>query len=281
MTIDEARGGGREIDRIGALAVQLTAALEHELPAAPDGSQVRLVPDGWRMERLAPLAPALPDHVRQLVSVDELDSFLTYYEAFAIGETRIFADARHGTLTAVFDYHAAAEDPDDGAAPGRCTHRMVYSAPKSVEWTRWCEMHRRPVEQEVLLEFLEENAQDVVAPAAAEVLEMVGDFRSIRSTKVTRRTNLTDGSVALSFSDEETGEQSARVPTGLTIAVPIFEGGPRVEVKVYLRTRTAGGKLGFLLVIHRKELLERELFREAVKTVEETLNQPIWWGRFS
>ena len=45
MTIDDARGVARDMDRIGALAVQLTAALEHELPEAPDGSQVRLVLD--------------------------------------------------------------------------------------------------------------------------------------------------------------------------------------------------------------------------------------------
>ncbi|WP_226578827.1 DUF2303 family protein [Acuticoccus sediminis] len=283
MTTDETRGAGREMDRVSAMAAQVAAATRQSLPDGPDGSQVRLVPPGWSLERLAPVVPPLLPHVSQVISVDEADSFTLYYEAFATPQTRLFADVRHGVLTAVLDYHDAGSDETEYAdpAPGRLAHRLVYAAPKSVEWQRWADLHRRAIDQEALLEFLEENAQDIVRPAAADVLEMVTEFRSIRSTRFSRKMNLTNGSVAMSFSDEEAGDQTVHAPSEMTIHVPVFEGGERVEIKVFLRTRAPNGKLSFLLVIHRKELVERELFRETVRGIEETLSTPVWWGRIS
>ncbi|ORE94117.1 hypothetical protein ATO13_08586 [Stappia sp. 22II-S9-Z10] len=280
MTIDENRGaGGKELDRVGALAVQLMAAAGQEPHVGPDGSQHLIVPDGWRLERLAPLAPNMAGHVSQIVSVDDPESFALYFDAFQRPETRIFADAARGVLTAVIDYHA--DDEDRAAEPGRCAHRLVYTAPKSVEWTRWAELHRREVPQEALLEFLEENAQDIASPAAADVLELVRDFRSIRATKFQRALNLADGSVSLTYTDEEQGEQKTRVPNALSIAVPVYEGGERTEAKVYLRTRPRESKLFFVLVIHRKEFVERQLFTETVGAIEAQIAHPVLWGRMS
>lgn len=268
-------------ERINEVAAKLTAAVGQRGWDLEKGGTALLVPDGFTLERLEPIEPRLA-RVQQLVRLADVASFVDYVNTFDNKATRLFADGTHRTVTALFDYHEPGPEGEHtlaDAVPGRLAHRAIYEAPFSDEWRRWRALHRQPVDQTTFLEFLEENAQDVVRPAAADVLEFVANFRSVRSSKMARSIRLHDGSVNLTFSDEAGTEASVASPSEMMIAVPIFEGGERVEVRVFLRHRSREGGLHFLPVIHRIEFLERELFDEAVARIETETDNVAWSGR--
>lgn len=271
---NEANPGERPVERVEALTAKLGAALASHA-TAPDGTAMWIVPEAWDAVKVPPIDPPLPDSARVAVKLTSAAAFVGYVNHFARPETtRLFADMEGRRLVGILDYHIGTDEPR------RCAHLAVYPAPFSPEWQRWQAIDGRSLTQEEFLEFVEENAPDIAEPAAADILELAANFRQVRTEHFARSTRLRDGSISLTFRDEDGGgENAASLPPHLVLSVPILEGGERFRVKAWIRTRTANGALRFIVALHRRDLVEREVFGEAVDGIGRETGIEVWRGR--
>lgn len=275
---------GDEAARLDRLAVLFSGAAGQAPHVDELGRRHFLVPDAFSLKAVDPLEPRLL-RVHQTVQMASAASFVDYVKRFTLPTLSvIFADRAKKSVRAVFDWHDSGgilEMPQPSHAPGRKAHRALFSPPVSEEWTRWTSIHRKPVPQAEFCDFLEENCQDVVTPAAADLLDMVANFRDSRATKFERGVRLQDGTVRLTYHEESVstaGRGHINVPSEIEIAVPVFLGEPRTAVRVLLRHRTADGALSFVPVIHRRELIEDALFCELLATIAAETGLTVWHG---
>lgn len=256
-------------------------AMQQQPHRFPDGSVGFIVPEGFRLETKPPLEKLLP-RVSECVTLTDVDSFVDYFNAYKVDEAVVFADVDRAIVTAVIDWHKTPGEGGYGdSSPGRKAHRVVYSFPYSEEWKRWCDIHRRALSQEEFLEFIEENAADVHEPSTATLMEVVANFRSIRSTSFKRSVRLSDGSVNMSFGDEDQTQQEVRVPSEIALSIPVRLGGERIAVKAFVRTRAINGTVKFLLVLHRCELVQQACFDEVVQLIEQATSSRVYRGKFA
>ncbi len=240
----------------------------------PAGGRSVIVPDGYRVERLAPADEPLPDHVKQAVDLQDLPSFIGYVNDYRTDASRIFVDMPAADFLAVIDYHAQDR-------PARCAHAVAFTPPLAEEWKRWTAIDGKPMGQAAFAEFLEENLRDVVAPAGADVLETVASLKAVKQVQFESGLELQSGAVQLTYHEqvEGAGKNTLEVPSQLTLGVPVFFNGERYEVSAFLRYRIGEGKLAFVVKLHQRQYIERDAVLAMVKQVEEAVDAPLVFGR--
>lgn len=212
----------------------------------------RIVPDGYRAEPIphASLAP-LPDHIRQRVTLEDVDSFATYVKRYQDARTVVFvhrSDKGAAEFEAVFDYHSAAkEGGPDSTRVQRCAHRAVYPCPFSVEWNAWRSIDGKQMAQEPFIDFLDANAADITTPSAADVKELALNFSAKSEVTFQSAISRTVKGVTLAYQENvQAGggkNGSIQVPDALKLTLPIFEGGAPFVVPARLAWDPRGGTL--------------------------------------
>lgn len=250
---------------LNSLSLQSVEPVPH-----PAGGEFVVVPAGCSVEHLKPVDPPLT-HVKARPVLADAASFCGYVERFRTPETVLFADRDRREVRAVFDYHAPPENVEaedetrevkGEPVPAYCDHVASFPAPLTEEWARWDAIHRKGVPQLEFMEFLEENAADIVEPEAAKVLEIVADFRAHKSLTFESQQRLRDGNVRLTFHEDTNtnGREQIDLPPEIAVAIPVFMGAGRARLRVFLRFRIREGALFFVCVIHRRDLVLAELF---------------------
>ncbi|WP_342640913.1 DUF2303 family protein [Rhodoligotrophos ferricapiens] len=221
----------------------------------PSGGKTLLVPEGYRAENLPPIDPPLSDHIKQRITLLDTASFIAYVNDFKTAETRIIADNQALGFQAIFDYHGRPRIEQSQGTPARRAHRASFSPVKSEQFARWSAINGKATPQLEFAHFLEENLPDVAEPDGASLLEVALKLEASKKVEFVSGTRLNDGSQQLTYA--ETVETKAgqkgelRVPSELTIAIPIFFGGPVYSMKAFLRYRISDGKLHFIVDLHR------------------------------
>lgn len=189
-----------------------------------------------------------------------VEAWAAYVDAYTmLGGAHLLTWSETG-LRAVLDYI------DSNGQPGRCTWIAVHPFEQTVPWRRWTELaNGRPRSQRELLEALEDNAEDIVDPPAADV---VGLLRKMRATvNATAETTLNaDGTSSVSWQkSSQVNNEGTTLPAEIVIAVPVFKGhtaanddGKLVPVRfaVKVRVRVSVGddaKLAFRLSMPTRE----------------------------
>lgn len=255
--------GIREFARVAASAV-------HQPPIlSGDGAERLVVPEGYKVERIEPVDRKL-GVIRQTPAFADVDSFVAYVNRFKAPETVIFGDLDHRTVTAVMDYHAPGADGKPARAD-YTAHRAIYSAKLAEEWARWAGIDGKLIGQTAFAEFVEENLVDIREPVGAAVLEVASQLRARKKVEFQSGVQLQNGTVQLVYKEDidAAGKGEMAVPSEIKIGVPIFYGGPKYEVRVFLRYRIEDGKLGFKIDIHRRRYLEHDAFNEFMKGIGE------------
>lgn len=175
-----------------------------------------------------------PTRKRGCLQFDDAESFVLYVNDHKgrEGVTRIFQ--RDGSFTCVFDHHG-----EDFAGWGG--HKATYAPVKTEEWKRWVGKNKLKMSQSDFAEFLEENQQQIVTPAGAEVLEVATRLEAVKSVNFLSGVRLDNGNQAFRY--EETTEARAgtkgelQVPSQFQIGLALFEGGDGYRVTARLRYR--------------------------------------------
>lgn len=192
----------------------------------------------------------------------ELDSFLAHVARFKDGDSAIWAnpDRERPSLTSVLDYHRTGPE----GAPRFGRHRGVYSFERSPEFVAWNgAWGGQTMSQADFARFVEQRIVDVADPiapdgAAAKLSEAAGfKFASAaelvtlsRGLKVHVKSSAeesfdpTSGETSLVFTTQHATPQGEKftAPRAFLIDIPVFRGGDRYLIVVWLRYRLASTK---------------------------------------
>lgn len=258
--------------------IQATGYLTGPTHAAPDGSTVIVVPEGYKTHALQPLEKPLP-RIRQVVTMHEIDSFCAYVNRFKMANTQAFAEpgflaaTGKATIMAVMDYH-------DTAAPNYGAHMALYMPRYSEQWERWHKVCAAPLKQAEFAEFVEETRADIVEPDAARLMDCVRAFKASKRVEFDSVTYQANGDVTLVY-DEKTEQKGASgpLPAYLKLGIPVYFRGERFGVPVFVRFKVGGGAVAFQLKMDRSDVIEDEAFLKLVEKVKTDTGIAVYMGR--
>lgn len=225
---------------------------------------------------LKPRNPLLPDHINARVAMDDMASFIAYVNTYDDGHRIIFA--RGNALVAKLDWHKGG--PIDTNKPSVNAHTAKWTIAYSEQWKRWSGIDGRWLDQKMLAEFLEENMGDVLEPSGANLLEMISNVTSKRKVEFTQSLRLADGTGKLEYKETETGTTTEmRVPTEIAIGIPVFFGDQTADrVRLFLRYDVDGGKLKFMLKMHRAAMILDAALRDRAEQVHAATSVVVMMG---
>lgn len=223
----------------------------------------------WQAEAHIPLAqvneqfgdvPSWVDFVKRFVPApaDDYPPFLTW-------------NARG--LHAILDFHEAIGTPD------RCRWRATCPFVHSPEWRAWTRLASGiALKQRELVEQLEDLAEDIREPSAADLMTVLRSLRA--NVQATATTELRpDGTTSVAWSQDKTltGGRAGELtlPAVLTIAVPVLKGDPQpYQLLVRLRaTIDDSAHLAFRLSLVNAERVLEAVYADRVEQATAALGE--------
>lgn len=247
--------GSAAIKDIHALA--LTGANPYPHPA---GGYAVIVPEGYHVERLA----EKPEEFIAAAPIFDLaESFTHYVNDFKQDSTRILASIDSAVMTAHLDYHLR------GAVPGKLAHTAQLKLRHSTEFLAWTGKNGRAQQQVEFAEFIEERMDDIIAPAAADLLEMVENFTENRTVSFQSKVKRTNGNIVVSYQDVDDPKATGntKIPERIRLSLAVYEGEPRQEIEAFLRTDTKNGNLTVTVKLIKIDQLKRAAFRAVCEKI--------------
>lgn len=201
---------------------------------------------------------AHPVRKKGQTSVHDVASFIAVVNDQKSEATRIFGTIDPPTFTAVFNHHAIEAGWGD--------HRAQYNAPLSHEWKSWNRADRQTMSQVFMAAFIENNIEDIVEPAGAELLEICSTMDATKKVSFSSSLRLSDGYNQLSYEEDVQGSAQKgkfKVPEQFVIGIPVFQGGEKWRVDLRLRFRIAdGGNLSMWMEMLRPHKVIEQAVKE-------------------
>lgn len=231
-----------------------------------DGRRYLIIPDGYDAKDVTDphgLFPRTPAYIKQRVEVQTLDSLVEYVNAFKTANTKLFADMKANSITALIDYHQ-----QDGKA-ANVAHAATMALPFSEEWKLWTSIDGGLHGQLEFARFIEENHPDIADPNAAELIELTRDLhahRNVKFTKVVRTDSDNENLVAEDTTTLKTGAsgKGVELPRQFTLRIPVYFGESAIDMTAFLRWKVDddGMKLG--IKMWRPEHVRQAMFKQIV-----------------
>lgn len=260
---------------VNAQLVERLTTAAAQVKAHPGYQPIIVVPEGYTSETLLPdFAAPLPDHIRQNVVIDELQSFIDYVKQFATHTARIFATTndKGGTFLAVLDYHEAGAE----GKPNQCRHKAEFDPEYSPEFAAWLSVHGKPLTQELFLDHLRKWGGDLTSHTDADLIEIASSLDFTTSGEFSSHTERTNGGRKLLFNQKIEGTANLKgtsivVPDRIALTVPVFTSGRAYPIGADILYRPQGGALKIIIELRRHQLV----IRTAVKDLVEDITQGI------
>ncbi len=230
-----------------------------------------------------PLDKPLPDRITASETFIEPDSLIAYIEAFRRPEMIAKASLSNRTIVVVLDYHTPVETPEGGtltlpAEVGAGTHKATLDCLFDPDFAKWKALFDKPIPQEAFGDLVEDMIHTIADPAAAELITAVRDIEIDRVSKIKSKINKRDGTTNLILEEVDTAKTTSySIPTAVTLAVPVFQGGPLVGIMCYLRYSIDQQGLKFKLVPPGLEKTIRDEFRRIAEEVRRDTSVPIYY----
>jgi uncharacterized protein YfdQ (DUF2303 family) len=213
-------------------------------PFKVSGVDAVVVPEGHQVqtfENLVPVEPAVPQLLKQKVTLEDADSFIAYYNRFCDDASTIFAQTETGTFNAIFDYH------QDAAAPRHSFHQANYTCPKTPEWSAWFQFSGQKMSQEEFGLFLEANIEEIVNPTGAQMLEIALTLKSKTNISFDRAVRLDNGQTQFNYVEEMNVNAGLKgqleIPEEIELGLQPFIGSDHYSTRAKFRYRIREGKL--------------------------------------
>lgn len=272
MTIDTTTEAGAIIQaaRLGCEPRALELGQYHIVPTANGDVRIfDLTGDQYRNQPLRKIGT---------VTVCDVPSFLTLYAKHASPDAEVFADRARGTITAILDAHTGY-----GGIPQWQDHRLVLRLKHTDAFSAWTAINGTLMSQTSFAEFIEDHRADIIAPAAADVLELVQTFQAITKVDFKSSTILKSGQRQLSYVESISASAGQRgemaVPDHLQLAVAIYEGAAVADaVTARLRFRIIDGKLNLAVILDQLTDVIQSAFEGVIIEVEEGIKVPVLRG---
>lgn len=240
------------------------------------GMPVMLVPQGWKAEPVPGWEPSHPYRVKAEVVVHSAESFCEYFNRYARGDAGptatqsvIFANVPDGEFVGILDYHRPKVD-STGEFPAWGGHRVTYKPAESVEWKRWKAIDKKQLSQIEFAQFLEDNLDEVVKPAGADLLAMINTIAIDESITFRSAQRLQSGGVKFGYASDGTAKAgNVEIPAEFWMTFPIFDGQKPSLMRARLRYRLTGGKFVLWLELVNPHKAVKEAMRLLLDEIEE------------
>ena len=189
-----------------------------------------------------------PARCRGEARTAEPDSFIGYVKRLGLpATTTVWVDQHSPTapprVTAVINDHT-----DDPELPGWRDHRVTLSLRATPLWAHWVGRSGELGSQLAFAEHVEDGLPAIVAPSAADMLEIAQTFHAARQVEFSSGHRIASGEVQLHWHEETQTSagrnQSLDVPERFTLMLEPWPGaGGGYEVQARLRYRIVQGKL--------------------------------------
>ena len=245
--------------------INATGSKEPIIKESDKQERFLLYPENMLVKELDSLAD-VPRRLIATVDVHDTDSFNSYLAAYGQERSVVFANVDLFKLTAYLDYHTDAE------TPSYCTHVLTYSAPLDPSMKTWKQLDGEFIGQRRFARFLEENAEDIVEPDAASVMEQAMNLEVIRKVSFRSAERLQNGTREYLYESQDEGKGKGKIvlPEELKLNLPVFLNGDKHDIRVFLRYDIdQDGQLFFKIDFHRWDEIRRTAFDQVIKNVAE------------
>lgn len=228
--------------------------------------------------------PPVPQHALRAENgrtVTNDDAFIAYVNRHGDAQTEIWADQKMNRVVGVIDSHNSV-DTDAGVRFGHEGHKVTLSLEHTPAWAAWVE-GQGIGPQLKLAEHIEEYAETVLSPSAAELLEIAQTLQGARSATFVSGERLSNGESQFAYQEEVTGRAGKTgqltIPEEFEIGVAPYMGGAAYKVVAKLRWRLENGRvqIGYKLIGIDRVL--EEAFKEVVEHITEGVEFPVFNGR--
>lgn len=215
--------------RVGAAALDVKVVDKAKAPLV-------LVPDGYKVQYVE-LEDQPPKRKEGKHTILSAASFISFYAKHAVeGCTEIYGiRGDRPAFSAVFDDHSAT-------GPGWRRFQAHYECPLAREWTVWTGNNgqAKAKGQEAFAEFLENNQLDVFEPNGAVMLEIAKQLEAKKNVNYESGIRLSDGQIQYRYEEQIQGSAAKgtmTIPENFSLAIPVFDGGPRYQIEARFRYR--------------------------------------------
>ncbi len=251
---------------------QATVSSDHIAQLAVSGIGIReiegvphlILPPGYKVQDFAELMPA-PARMKEQLTVQDVVSFVDYFQLFANDSTIIFANENKSTITAVFDYHQPNK-------PSHCGHKSTLKLTHSDEWGAWLRHNNTQMSQRQFAELIEDNIKDVRTPDGATLLEIAKTLQATKKLSFRSSQELQNGQVQLTYNEEIDGQAGStgqlQIPHEITLGLRVYKGQEGYSVTARLRYRITDGALTFSYHINNVEKILEDAFATVVTQIK-------------
>lgn len=203
------------------------------------------------LERYAPV----PQRARGTYILATVEAFIAYVGVHdADVATTVWVDISGSQVQVVFDDHG----PE---MPGWGEHRAILPLRATPEWRHWTSKDGTTLSQEAFAEHVEEGLTEIVAPDAADMLEIAQSISATSTANFRSARRLHDGRVQMVYDEDVDAKAGAsgefEVPREFVLSIAPFYGEEPREVRARLRFRVNGGKLTIGYRLDRPEAVVR------------------------
>lgn len=243
---------------------------------ADDGRTFAFVPNGndsYKLENITPphvLAPPIPKFVVQYPVVQDKESLIAYVNRFKNTDSVLFADIASSHILAVIDYHEAPELADGEVEPRLLAHSATLALPASEEWKTWTGIDGKLMPQLDFVRFIEDNSTDIVAPSAADLIEVCRDMQALRKVNFTNIVRTASNNAEKFEYTNDTNvnlKGGVEFPTAFDLEIPVYFNEAVKPIKARLRWHLDEGALKLGIKLVRPETLRQNTFKSIVDDI--------------
>lgn len=229
-----------------------------------NGTHVLVVPQGAQLQ-FRDEDRERPRRVDGTITATSVQSFLDYFNRFSDANSTIFADIEGKRFVGVIDYH------EDLASPRHGRHKVTYTCPLTPEAKKWLEHDKNKKNQFEFAEFIEDGAPEIVAPSAAEMLEIALTMQAKTDVDFRSALRLENGQVQLTFNENISGSAGTtgqlKIPSKINLGIQLFQGGERYGLEANFRYRLNSGKLGLWYELIRPHLALQDAVNQVCEQI--------------
>jgi len=252
-----------------------------------NGSQVVFTANGLQRHEIVALNPTLPSDIAGALTFIEPASLIGYTNKYKRASALCLAYPGALAFIVRLDYHEPNERGPNGetlvdAAPATNKHTAQLDTPYDPDYAKWKQVFGTLIPQEAFATFIEDMAHTVITPDAGRLQEIVLDLQVHRNVAFKSAINQRDGTAKLQFEEEDNGGATSHsdiiLPSSIVLTMPVFQGGPPIEITAKLRYRLERGVLRFLIVPPGLEKIERDEFVAIGDAIKDACDIPVFYS---
>jgi uncharacterized protein YfdQ (DUF2303 family) len=219
-----------------------------------------------------------PRYVKQAIVVETADSLIAYANRFKGPESTLFAAISGSEIVVAIDYHGPWK-------ADHVSHKASLKLPVTEEWKLWTGIDGKLMGQLDFARFIEENAADIQAPTAGDLLDCVRDLQAHRKVNFTKAVRTATNNENFEFTTESEARTRGglELPTKFLLNIPVYFGEMAVSVPAFLRWNldADSGSLKLGIALNRVEFIRQSEFKRIVGFIAaETVLHAVY-GRMS